>query len=186
LQLDTAILTDSSSCASIKSPCKRDHDVENLSSLSINDEKTKRDFKRVMAKKMMQKMKKDMEKEMLSSSESEDNEVEEIMMFQNNLKNAEENPMLSFKSSSTRVGSVYNSERLQSMKKRSQRKLKKNFSQVVLGTTSEVSRKNVSGLKKESSEIISNIAKMKLTSMTSLHGIVEEKTPKVDNEDSIV
>merc|ERR1712048_1281692 len=166
---DDDICTDSSSCASIKSPCKRDNDnLSSLSGASPNNRGCK-DFKLVMAKKM-QRAKMAMKQELESDSESEDM-CNEIELFAPR-RDSGELKMLSFPSTKTgSVNSIYNKERLSAMKKGSQRKLKRGFSTNVLGSNSQISS-------------ISQVGgtNIKLPSMTSLHDIVEEKTPKENDE----
>merc|ERR1712048_294681 len=171
LIVDDEIHTDSSSCASIKSPCKRDND--NLSSLSgaIPNNRGCKDFKLVMAKKM-QRAKMAMKQELTNESDSESEDMcNEIELFAPR-RDSGELKMLSFPSTKTNsVNSIYNKERLSAMKKRSQRKLKRGFSTNVLGSNSQMSS-------------ISQVGgtNIKLPSMTSLHDIVEEKTPKENDE----
>merc|ERR1712048_1054145 len=168
---DDDICTDSSSCASIKSPCKRDNDnLSSLSGASPNNRGCK-DFKLVMAKKM-QRAKMAMKQELESDSESEDmyNEIESFAPR----RDSGELKMLSFPSTKTNsVNSVYNKERLSAMKKGSQRKLKRGFSTHLLGSNSQMS---------SISQVGGTNMNIKLPSMTSLHDIVEEKTPK-ENDD---
>merc|ERR1712048_364083 len=168
---DDDICTDSSSCASIKSPCKRDNDnLSSLSGASPNNRGCK-DFKLVMAKKM-QRAKMAMKQELESDSESEDM-CNEIELFAPR-RDSGELKMLSFPSTKTNsVNSVYNKERLSAMKKGSQRKLKRGFSTHLLGSNSQMS---------SISQVGGTNMNIKLPSMTSLHDIVEEKTPK-ENDD---
>merc|ERR1712048_1142754 len=169
---DDDIHTDSSSCASVKSPCKFNRDNDNLShnSEASPDNKGCKDFKLVMAKKMMQKAKMAMKQELESDSESED-AYDEISLFAPK-RDSGEKRMLSFPSAKTNatVSSVYNRERLSSMKKGSERKLKRGFSHVI-GSSTTMSKTIGPG-------------SMKLASKTSLHDILEERTPK-ENDDKL-
>lgn len=129
-----------------------------------------KDFKLVMAKKMMQKAKMAMKQELESDSESED-AYDEISLFAPK-RDSGEKRMLSFPSAKTNatVSSVYNRERLSSMKKGSERKMKRGFSHVI-GSSTTMSKTIGPG-------------SMKLASKTSLHDILEERTPK-ENDDKI-